>query len=295
MFWFEKMQQAIDYMEDHLLEEINYEDVATQVHMSAYEFHRAFSFFAGFTANEYIRNRRLSLAGRELQEKKAKVIDVALKYGYDSPDGFTKAFTKFHGVSPKNAALDGVSLTLFAPLSITLALKGGERVNYRIEQQEEKYFLARVQDFAVDIIHDDSNHEIPDFWEMCGKKGYITELTSLCSEGKKDLYGLCAPLIKNQTSFAYGIGVLLEGEPDELVLQNWQQKGFTLWKTNPCRYVVFSCIGEDGDCITQAWEKFYREFLPQSGYEPSEETDFEIYFEKEQGMFCELWIPIFLH
>ena len=101
MEWIATMQQAIAYMEEHLLEEINYEAVAGHVHTSSYEFHRAFSFLSGMTANTYIRNRRLSLAGREIVETDAKITDIALKYGYDTPESFTKAFTRFHGVAPR--------------------------------------------------------------------------------------------------------------------------------------------------------------------------------------------------
>ena len=103
MEWIEALQKAITYMEEHLLEEINYEDVAKQVHTSSYEFHRAFSFVTGLTANAYIRNRRLSLAGKEIVETDAKITDLAMKYGYDTPESFTKAFTRFHGIAPKKA------------------------------------------------------------------------------------------------------------------------------------------------------------------------------------------------
>ena len=123
MEWIEALQKAITYMEDHLLEEINYEDVAKQVHTSSYEFHRAFSFVTGFTANTYIRNRRLSMAARELVETDAKITDLAMKYGYETPEGFTKAFTRFHGVAPKTAREEVGKLTLFNPLTITISVK----------------------------------------------------------------------------------------------------------------------------------------------------------------------------
>ena len=89
------LQQAINYMEKYLLEDINYEDVAKNVYMSSYDFHRTFSIMAGMTANEYIRSRRLSLAGQELQSTDISVIDAAYKYGYDTPESFSKAFSAF--------------------------------------------------------------------------------------------------------------------------------------------------------------------------------------------------------
>lgn len=99
MEYIQSIPKAIDYMEDNLLENINYEDVAKAVYMSNYHFHRIFSLVTGISANEYIKNRRLSLAGQELSMSKSKVIDIAMKYGYDSPESFSRAFTRFHGVS----------------------------------------------------------------------------------------------------------------------------------------------------------------------------------------------------
>ena len=119
MEWIEALQKAITYMEEHLLEEINYEDVARQVHTSSYEFHRAFSFVTGITANTYIRNRRLSLAGKELVETDAKITDLAMKYGYETPESFTKAFTRYHGNAPKTAREKAVKLVLLNPRTIT--------------------------------------------------------------------------------------------------------------------------------------------------------------------------------
>ena len=100
MDWIIGIQKAINYIEEHLTEEIDYDAVAAQSYSSSYHFQRVFSILCGFTVGEYIRNRRLTLAGIELAADQAKVIDVALKYGYETPDSFTKAFRKFHGILP---------------------------------------------------------------------------------------------------------------------------------------------------------------------------------------------------
>lgn len=117
------IQQAICYLEEHIYEDISYAEVAESVHMSSYNFHRAFSFIVGMTANEYLRKRRLTLAARELQTTDISVIDAAYKYGYDSPESFSKAFSRFHGSTPTMMTVTTASLTFGrnAPRKILLS------------------------------------------------------------------------------------------------------------------------------------------------------------------------------
>ena len=136
MDWITGMQKAIDYIEANLTEEIDYEKVAAESFSSSYHFQRVFSILCGYTLGEYVRLRRLSLAGAELANGKEKVIDVALKYGYDSPDSFAKAFQKFHGITPSQARTDGNMLKSFSRLSINISLEGGNTMNYRIEKKK---------------------------------------------------------------------------------------------------------------------------------------------------------------
>ena len=119
---------------------------------------------AGMTANEYIRNRRLSLAGQELQLTDSKIIEVAYKYGYETPESFAKAFSRFHGVSPKLAKKIGTQLCLFNPLAIKIILEGGNTMNYRIEETSKQRFIAKVRAFSNEIMNEANNHDIPDFW-----------------------------------------------------------------------------------------------------------------------------------
>lgn len=135
MDWISGLQNAIDYVEEHLTEPIDYEEVAKRCHCSSYHFQRVFSILCGYTLGEYIRYRRLSLAAAELAATDAKVLDVALKFGYDSADGFQRAFLKFHGVLPRDARTSGQSLKSFSRLVLTLSLKGGRCMNYRIEEK----------------------------------------------------------------------------------------------------------------------------------------------------------------
>lgn len=137
MDWVTGIQKAIDYIENHITEELDYEEIAKNAFSSPYHFQRVFSILCGYTLGEYIRNRRLALAGIELAADKIKVIDAAVKYGYDSPDSFTRAFTRFHGITPSAARGPGVKLSSFTRLSIRISLEGGSSMDYRIEEKPE--------------------------------------------------------------------------------------------------------------------------------------------------------------
>jgi len=173
MNWITGIQNAIDYIEDHLTEELDYEEIARHSFSSPYHFQRVFSLLCGYTLGEYIRFRRLTLAGAELAQGKDKVINVALRYGYESPDSFTKAFTRFHGITPSEARLPKANLQSFARLSIQISLKGGTTMHYRIvekpaftltgykrrfsgapgnrdEQEEQFYLTTRANQYMLD-------------------------------------------------------------------------------------------------------------------------------------------------
>ncbi len=287
------IQQAICYMEEHIYEEISYAEVAKSVHMSSYNFHRTFSFIVGMTANEYIRKRRLTLAARELQTTGLSVMDAAYKYGYESPESFSKAFTRFHSATPKQAKRKGTKLHLFNPLVIKITLEGGSVMDYRIEHRESQRFIALVRAFPNEISNDENDHSIPDFWTECHEKNLVEAIRSLRAEGKRDLYGLCSPVRDSETHFNYGIGIVIDEDTDVTDLEQFTKSGYTLWETEPADYAVFKCFGSDGDCLGEMWSKFFKEFVPQTGYMQTDGTDYEIYFEKgESGLFCELWIPV---
>lgn len=166
-------------------------------------------------------------------------------------------------------------------------------MDYRMEHQEGQQFLALVKAFPNEIINDDNDHSIPDFWDECWKKNLIEPMKQLRREGKRDLYGLCGPTKGGAAHFDYGIGILLDEDTDTKALAQFTDNGYSIWKTIPADYAVFQCLGPDGDCLGETWSRFYKEFSPQTGYVQTEEADYEIYFEKgEPGVFCELWIPV---
>ena len=137
MDWVMGLQRTIDYVEAHITEDLDYDEIAKQSYSTSYHFQRVFGLLCGYTLGEYIRNRRLTLAGGELMGSEAKIIDIALKYGYDNPDSFTRAFTRFHGITPSQARRDGAKLNSFSRLSLKVSLEGGSIMEYRIEEKPE--------------------------------------------------------------------------------------------------------------------------------------------------------------
>lgn len=283
MDFIQSLQSSIDYMEKEILEPITYEDVAKHVHMSSYHFHRIFSLVTGMTANEYIRNRRLSMAGQEISNSDIKVIEVALKYCYESPESFTKAFARFHGITPNVARRTGVKLKSFNRLLIKIKLEGGTAMDYRIEKREPFTLLAKVAKFRNESITEDGNLEIQNFWKESGEHGVFDVLKQ--NTPKHDVYGACAPVSKESTHFDYGIGMEYVGGA--------VPEGYMLWEVKPTLWTVFKCIGTTPDCIGETWGKIFSEFLPSSEYHMLDDTDFELYAENESDdCFCEIWIPV---
>ena len=160
------MSLALSYVEDHLAGEIDQEVLAKIACCSANNFYRMFSFVTDISLTEYIRRRRLTLAAIELQSSPVKVIDIALKYGYDSPVSFSRAFQSLHGVTPSEARSDGVTLKAYPRISFQMSIKGEKEMDYRIESKEafqvfgyEGIFRADESGMNANIQHDNSIHQ----------------------------------------------------------------------------------------------------------------------------------------
>ena len=167
MEWTEAISRAIEYIEEHITENITAEDIAEQVHISPFYFQKGFSLLCGCTIGEYIRNRRLTLAAGELAAENVRVIDVAVKYCYDSPDSFTKAFYRFHGATPSMVQKNHLMMKSFAPLKIKLTLEGGYKMDYKLMKKESFTVMGTMQKFS----YEEANTAIPAFWREHSEKG----------------------------------------------------------------------------------------------------------------------------
>lgn len=278
MDFIKDIQRAIDYVEENIFKPISYEDVANHLYMSKYHFHKMFSMVVGITVNEYIRNRRLSMSGLDLTHSKDKIIDIAYKYGYTSPESFSKAFTRFHGISPNMARRSGAQLKFFDRLYIRIILEGGSILDYRIERKEGFRLLSKVRTFDNKIIADDKDTSIGDFWTECKSDDTFNILESYASN--ESIYGVCGPISKESDQFKYGIAVDFKGEA--------VPEGYTLWYVKESHWAVFKC--KSMDSMGEVWDRIFKEFLPGSEYNMMEGVDFELY--NVDDCFCEIHIPV---
>jgi len=160
MDWVTGIQNAINYIENHLTDEIDMELVAKETACSEFYFQRIFSILCGITLGDYIRNRRLTLAGNELCISDSRVIDVAFKYGYESPESFTRAFTRFHGITPSEAKKDGSKLKSFSRLTVKITLSGGNIMDYKIVEKEAFDIIEKIEAHTVE--NSENAKSIPD-------------------------------------------------------------------------------------------------------------------------------------
>lgn len=149
MNWIESLQEAINYMEEHLMESVTAQDIAQACGYSAGHLQKGFSIVTGYSFSDYMRNRRLYLAALELRsDENAKIVDIALKYGYESPDSFGRAFRKFHGVNPNQIRKEEQKITLFLPLQIHLSVRGGKSMDYQLQTIPEFTVIGKSYHIA---------------------------------------------------------------------------------------------------------------------------------------------------
>lgn len=287
MDWVTGIQRALDYTEAHLTDEIDYEAVAREAYSSAFHFQRMFSMLCGFSLGDYIRMRRLTLAAEELMRTRAKVIDVALKYGYDTPESFSRAFTRFHGSTPTDARHGG-NIKSFSRLSVKLILSGGSTMDYRIEKKDAFQLICRKKQ-----VHkpqgDTATADISAFWNECTNDGTIEQI---CKFARFDhfggILGICFSGELADSGFPYGIGAEYNGAP-------LCEENLDLVDIPAYTYAVFQCCGKMPNAFKKTYQQICTEFFPQSNYVYGDGIELEVYPSAEvqnPNYTCEIWIAV---
>lgn len=278
MEWIERLNHAIDYIEEHLTEEIEYEQLGRIACCSAYHFQRMFTYMAGVPLSEYIRRRKMSLAAVDLQGGDAKIIDVAAKYGYSSPTAFNRAFQSVHGIAPSAVKSEGVSVKSFPPLVFKITVKGVEEMNYRIETKDAFRIIGVSQPLHREL--EKNFAVVPTMWQTAATDGTVQKLAALMDAEPMGLLGVSA--CGEEEDWKYFIAVSSTKPAGE----------FEEYTVPAATWAVFA--GEGTNLSIQDLEqRIVTEWLPTSGYEYGNAPDIEVYLSPDpQNAKFEVWIPV---
>lgn len=281
-----QMNLAMSYIEANLIGEIDFQKAARLACCTEYHFKRMFSFLSGFTLSEYVRHRRLTLAALELHNHNVKIIDLAVKYGYDSPDSFTRAFQALHGVTPTEARKRDVVLKAFPPMTFQLTIQGGNKMDYRMVEKEA-FQIAGIKK-QITLIYEGINPQMEDMWENLTEQDFL-ELKQLSNVDPRGILCVSANFTEGREE-----GTLL----DQYIGVATSQRVPERWEVLPVdagTWAVFTAIGEFPKALQDVWARIYAEWFPTSGYEStggpeilwneSKDTDRPNYK-------SEIWLPV---
>lgn len=280
------MNEALQYMEEHLDSDIDFQEVADIAGVSEYHFRKLFSYLSGMTLSSYIRNRRLSQAAFDLQRGGGRILDVAVKYGYDSADGFSRAFREWSGVHPSEVKNSG-SLKLFPRLTFQLTIQGGMDMDYSIAEKDT-FKLVGIKK-RVPIVFEGQNQEI------------MNMARSITPEQREKLGQIRNTEVKTvvNASFNFDAGRNEEqGELDHLIgsitTLDADFGEFDVVNVPAGSWAIFKMEGPFPGVLQETWGKIFSEWLPSSNYELREgpEISFNGDMSDFEKVYSEIWIPV---
>lgn len=280
MEWINRLNRAMNYIEEHLSEELDYQEIAKIACCSTYNFQRMFSYIADMPLSEYIRRRRMTKAVVDLIDNNEKVIDVALKYGYNSPTAFNRAFKNVHGIAPSQTRSNGVSLKAFPPISFKIMIKGDVELNYRIEKKEAFRILGISETISKDL--EENFQNIPQMWQKAAMNGSIDKIVALMAGEPSGMLGISA--CNEQEDSKYFIAVA----SDKPVCDPFEE-----YFIPASTWAVFPGEGPVPASFIDLEKRIITEWLPTSGYEFGNAPHIEVYLtrDKDKAKF-EVWIPV---
>ena len=278
MDWLKNWNRALDYLEENLDKEIRLEELGRLAGCSAYHFQRMFSYLAGVPLKEYIRRRRMTRAAADLRAGE-KVLEVALRYGYDSPTAFNRAFQGIHGVAPSLAKQDGVKLKAFPRIRFKFVLKGDVEMEYPIVGQDAFRIVGFRTPLTMDV--EESFQAVPRFWGEVGPR--IGELIPLMSPEMPGVLGVST--CHHEAENSYYIAVASNAPAPE---------GTHAWTVPAATWAVFTGTGQQPTAIQELQKRIVAEWLPDSGYEWAQAPDVEVYLSEPgaEELQFQVWLPI---
>jgi AraC family transcriptional regulator len=285
MGWTEELQAAIDYLENGLTKGYSVEEAAKRAHVSVFHFQRLFSVLTGMSVGDYVRKRRLTLAGQELAFHNARVLDTALKYGYETPEAFAKAFKRQHGLPPSEVKGAPAGLTVYNRLVISVLLKGADPMKVRMEEKEAFSIVGVKRTFSCE--NNEQQREIPKMWAEVHQNGMNDELVSLNNGVVKGVLGVCRALDAQAKTIEYWIAAAHDTADTPKHLER-----LTL---APATYAIFEVHGPMPHAMQDMWNRIYSEWFPSNPYRPAGAAELEVYPLEDamkEDYYSEIWIPI---
>ena len=281
MEWLQGLSHAMRYVEENLTGEITLEGAARRAACSAYHFQRMFPYLTGIPFSEYVRRRRMTAAAMDLTAGKEKIVDLAAKYGYESPTAFNRAFQSVHGLPPTAAREKGAALKAFPPITFTLSIKGEEAMEYRIVEKE----AFQVVGFRTKepLTMEDCFEKVPLFWKQTSRD--IPRLLPLM-DGTEPMGVLGVSAYDGESFTGYFIAVATKREAPE---------GMDEYQVPACTWAVFPCVGPVDTAVQALQKRVISDWLPSSGYEYAQAPDIEVYFPGDQSApnyRSEVWLPV---
>lgn len=279
MEWVTRLNQSIEYIEEHLTDEkLDYQKMGQIACCSAYHFQRMFTYMAGITLSEYIRRRKMSLAAVDLQESSETILDIGQKYGYRSPTAFNRAFQSIHGIAPSAVRTEGVPVKSFPAITFTISVKGAAELNYRIETKD----AFRITGVSAPIFQEIGENfaAVPNMWKTAAEEGTVEKLAAMMDAPPMGILGVS--VCDDQEQWRYYIAVSSTKEDPEL--EEYIVPAST--------WAIFSGTGTS-QSIQPLEERIVTEWLPTSGYEYANAPDIEVYLnaDPEHAQY-EVWIPV---
>ena len=257
MNWLESLQESINYIENHLLDKnmTSASEIANEIYSSEYNFRKIFSVITGFTVGEYIRNRRLSLAGEELITNDISVLDLALKYGYDTPESFTKAFTRFHGVTPSYVRKNKCGLKNFTRVVLKVDVGGGNILDYSVVELDKLRIVGYSKVFGNHEF-EENNKLIPTFVKAC----YDADFDGMMAMATDSIFGESILGYRNEVEgeLCYTIGVYSERMDID--------GKYNVMEVPAGKWLRFRCETPTSEGMQKLWYRIYTEFMPFSAY-----------------------------
>lgn len=283
MEWNEKLQAILDYVENHLQrmeEPIDREEVSRLAGCSFGFFQKVFSYMNEVSFSDYVRFRKLTLAGYDLKSTDMKIIDISYRYGYDSPTSFTKAFQQFHGVTPKDARSPETKLRVVPRMPLT------HRMEYSWRMEHREAFRLIGKTVTVSALNGSHYEKIPEFWEECRRNGVYSRLVSMDSGTPKGLFGLLEMSGANAQELEYSVLVRSDGKVPE---------GFCEIMIPENTWAVFDCRGRVPEAIQNGWKFLNMEWLLKYPFQHASGPELEWYSDGSalnEEYLSQIWIPI---